>query len=69
MKLIILKDNSDDSEYGVLICKNEEITVERIQDAINDLKVCLEDWHVEDIIDRLPKDWNVSLHKAEECFI
>ena len=61
-----LVDNLDNStSYGILICNNENISEETIQNKIHEIKHDLylagEDWVVEDVIGYLPKEWLISL--------
>lgn len=65
MKLV---DNSDrETCYGILICDNDQITRELIQNKILEIKDKLllagEDWIIEDVIGSFPEEWSVSLQK------
>lgn len=66
MVVLNLVDNLDSSiNYGILLCKNENLTESVIQNKIIDIKnkyqLRGEDWIVEDIIKSLPDDWSISL--------
>ena len=55
------------TNYGILICNNEAVTEELIQDRIHEIRGELdangEEWIVDDIIQFFPKEWFVSLQK------
>ncbi len=68
MRLMDLVDSADrETSYGVLCCKNEEITESNIQCKILEIKQQLEqegkDWIVTDIISQIPDDWEVDLYE------
>lgn len=55
------------TNYGILICNNENVTCDLIQDKIIEIKNGFGsdgvDWVIDDVIGFLPKDWLVSLQK------
>ncbi|MBQ9279384.1 MAG: hypothetical protein IJ224_12210 [Lachnospiraceae bacterium] len=52
---------------GFLICKNDYISKEMIQDKINEIKGKFEDnkddWMIQDIIEYIPIDWNITWYR------
>lgn len=71
MLVMNLVDSLDTAtNYGILICSNEAVTGELIQDKILEIKnrFCLtgEDWIVDDVIGFLPEDWLISLQKPKD---
>lgn len=63
-----LVDSLDTStNYGILICNNEVITTELIQNKIHEIKDELdangEEWTVDDIIQFFPGEWFVFFQK------
>lgn len=66
MYAINLVDVADEgTNYGILVCENEDITVSVIQRKMFEIKEQMEqenmDWIIEDIIKMLPSDWKVKL--------
>lgn len=66
MYAINLVDVADErTNYGILVCENEDITASVIQRKIFEVKEQMEqeniDWIIEDIIKMLPIDWKVKL--------
>lgn len=62
------------TNYGILFCDNEDITEKTIQNRMCEIKEQMAtediDWDVEDIVKRLPSEWNISLqHKAKRIII
>lgn len=53
--------------YGTLLCENNCISEEILQEKIYEIKDKFEsedyDWMIEDIIDCFPKEWNVHLQE------
>lgn len=68
-----LVDSSDRSMfYGMLICENNEVTGEKIQNKIYEIKDnCFreDEWTIEDIIEKFPQEWNIHLQKGENKII
>jgi hypoxanthine-guanine phosphoribosyltransferase len=54
-----------DTNYGILICNNDKLTVGAIQKKIVEIKERLDDenieWVIEDIIERLPEEWEIMV--------
>lgn len=64
MKKFTLTDTDDKEVYGVLSVIDK--TPLQVQYEINRIKTELEDeWTIEDVISRLPKDWNVMFESLE----
>lgn len=66
-----LVDNLDSTiNYGILLCNNESVTEELIQDKIHEIREGLdtdgEEWNVDDIIHFFPKDCFVFLQKQNK---
>lgn len=48
--------------YGILICENDTVTPQMIQDKIDEItSERTDDWWVGDIVDELPLEWNITL--------
>lgn len=71
MNLVDVAD--DNTNYGILLCDNDNITVNIIQSRIMEIKGELsrsnEDWVVEDIINKLPCEWHVELQYPQKRVI
>lgn len=71
MNIMTLNECTDyDMEYGYLVCENDEISVDEIQDKINEIKNKFyddghEDWDIEEVIENMPKEWKVSYFDTE----
>lgn len=64
MQLIDVVDKT--TSYGILMCTNSNITEREIQDKVYEIKDnCIngDDWIIEDIIKKLPKEWGIYLQK------
>ena len=61
MRLLFLNVTPEMDCCGVLICKNDDVTMEMIQEKIDDLKIAAEEGYVLEIIESLPKEWEISL--------
>lgn len=63
----------DVSDYkntcGILVCDNENITRNIIQDKINEIKADFDleemDWMISDVIDRIPDEWKVKYYSSD----
>ena len=57
------------TNYGILFCENENITINAIQGKIFEMKEQLQnenvDWIIEDIINMLPAEWRVKFQQGE----
>lgn len=71
MNIMTLNECTDyDMEYGYLVCENDEISVDEIQDKINEIKNKFyddgyEDWDIEEVIENMPNEWKVSYFDTE----
>ena len=71
MNIMTLNECTDyDMEYGYLVCENEEISTDDIQDKINEIKNKFyndgyEDWDIEEVIENMPREWKVSYFDTE----
>lgn len=65
MRLLFLNVTPKMDCCGVLICKNDDVTMEMIQEKIDDLKIAAEEadeeWYVPELIKSLPKEWQITL--------
>lgn len=56
--------------YGILLCGNDSVTVGIIQDKIIEIKDQLkdkeDDWIIDDVIAKFPKEWNIKLQHDKE---
>lgn len=63
MNLVDVVDSK--TNYGILFCENDSISVEKIQRCVSEIKEEFVrediDWIVEDIIDKIPKEWCCTL--------
>lgn len=62
-----LVDASDKNiVYGILTCENDKITEAKIQNEIYEIKgkMSEEDWSIDDVIKKFPKEWNVHLQEG-----
>lgn len=57
-----------DVTYGFITTDNEDVTVEMVQNEICRIKGELADadWTVEDVIERLPAEWNCKFAPYEQ---
>ena len=66
MIAVNLVDVADsDANYGILICDNDDLTVNIIQSKISEIKSKLskdeDEWVIDDGISKLPIEWRVFL--------
>lgn len=58
-------DNVEAINYGILVCENESVSENNIQDKICEIKKKMDDegidWEIQDIISGFPKDWKIHL--------
>jgi hypothetical protein len=63
MNLLDVTDH--DTEYGMLICCNNDIDENIIQNKVMEIKNIFEankeDWNIRDIISKMPKNWQIIL--------
>jgi GR25 family glycosyltransferase involved in LPS biosynthesis len=74
MLAMILEDSSDIfTEYGVLICEDDSVSKDAIQEKINEIKEKLErtrfEWQVNDVISQFPESWGIKLIPCSRVFI
>lgn len=65
MNLVDITDKN--TFYGILTCENDDITEEKIQKRIFEIKEMLPfdlDWTIDEVIANLPKDWGIHLQKG-----
>ena len=69
MRLLFLNVTPEMDCCGVLIC-NDDVTMEMIQERIDDLKIAAEEagkeWYVLEIIESLPKEWQISFKPIKD---
>ena len=67
MRLFFLNVTPEMDCCGVLICKNDDVTMEMIQEKIDDLKIAAEEaGYVLEIIESLPKEWEITLKPIKD---
>lgn len=70
MRLFFLNVTPEMDCCGVLICKNDDVTMEMIQEKIDDLKIATEEadeeWYVPELIKSLPKEWEITLKPIKD---
>lgn len=71
MNLVDVTDNK--TKYGILLCENDDISEEVIQNKIYDIKEQYErekvDWIIEDVICNIPSEWGVKLQQGYEVIV
>lgn len=65
MMMLSLVDVSNYGEVcGILVCNNDSISRKMIQDKVDEIKYRLEndeeEWMIQDIIENIPVEWNIS---------
>lgn len=70
MRLLFLNIIPEYDCCGVLICKNDNVTTEMIQEKIDDLKIAVEEagkeWYELEIIESLPKEWEITMKPIKD---
>ena len=73
MRIFKLVECSDaDMFYGLLVINNDEITMEKVQEKIYDIKNSDEDifyqgeWTIDDVLERLPEEWKIEYIQETE---
>lgn len=68
-----LIDVSDRTDYGILLCNNDSVSEETLQNKIYELKDLLSstinDWFIDDLIEQFPPEWNIHLQKKNHNLV